>query len=86
MVLVALVTTGLSEFDPMRAVQREITLRGSANVTPADFREAIDLLAQGRVRMQPLITHRLPLSEIEDAFHTQSDAESSVKVMVTQEG
>jgi 2-desacetyl-2-hydroxyethyl bacteriochlorophyllide A dehydrogenase len=75
----------LSEFDAMVAVQREITLRGSANVTTADFREAISLLDQGRVRMQPLITHRVPLAEVEQAFRLQADADSSVKVMVTQD-
>jgi (R,R)-butanediol dehydrogenase / meso-butanediol dehydrogenase / diacetyl reductase len=75
----------LTEFDAMAAVQREITLRGSANVTPEDFRDAISLLGHGRVRMQPLITHRLPLEEVEQAFRTQADAEASVKVMVTQD-
>jgi (R,R)-butanediol dehydrogenase / meso-butanediol dehydrogenase / diacetyl reductase len=75
----------LSEFDAMVAVQREVTIRGSANVTSADFREAITLLEQGRVRMQPLITHRLPLAEVEEAFRLQADAGTSVKVMVTQD-
>jgi (R,R)-butanediol dehydrogenase/meso-butanediol dehydrogenase/diacetyl reductase len=75
----------LSEFDPMLAVQREITLRGSANVTPADFQEAISLLGQGRLRMQPLISHRMPLAEVEEAFGAQSDADTSVKVIVTQD-
>jgi 2-desacetyl-2-hydroxyethyl bacteriochlorophyllide A dehydrogenase len=75
----------LSEINPMLAVQREITLRGSANVTPADFQEALGLLGQGRIQMQPLITHRMPLAEVEEAFRAQSDAQSSVKVMVTQD-
>jgi (R,R)-butanediol dehydrogenase / meso-butanediol dehydrogenase / diacetyl reductase len=75
----------LTEFNPMLAVQREVTLRGSANVTPADFREAIGLLGDGRIRMQPLITHRLPLAEVEEAFRAQTDAATSVKVMVTQD-
>lgn len=75
----------MTEFSPMRAVQKEVTLRGSANVTPADFREAIGLLGDGRIRMQPLITHRLPLTEVEEAFRAQSDAATSVKVMVTQD-
>lgn len=83
-VLVALYRR-LSEFDAMAAVQREVTLRGSANVTPADFREAITLLDQRRVRMPPLITHRLPLTEVEQAFRLQADAAASVKVMVTQD-
>jgi (R,R)-butanediol dehydrogenase/meso-butanediol dehydrogenase/diacetyl reductase len=74
-----------AELDAMLAVQREITLRGSANVTSEDFREAISLLGQGRLRMQPLITHRMPLEHVEEAFRTQADSVGSVKVMVTQE-
>jgi threonine dehydrogenase-like Zn-dependent dehydrogenase len=35
--------------------------------------------------MQPLITHRVPLAEVEQAFRLQADADSSVKVMVTQD-
>jgi Zn-dependent alcohol dehydrogenase len=37
--------------------------------------------------MQPLITHRLPLEQVEQAFRTQADAEASVNgaSMVTQD-
>ena len=70
-------------FDAMGAVQREITVRGSANVTPQDFTDAIALLADGRAAAAPLISHRYPLAEIQQAFHTQADQSGSVKVLVT---
>jgi (R,R)-butanediol dehydrogenase / meso-butanediol dehydrogenase / diacetyl reductase len=73
-----------AELDVMDAVKREITVRGSANVTPADFRRAIDLLAAGTVEMDPLISHRLPLAEIDAAFRAQLDPLTSVKVMISR--
>ncbi|MBO0876475.1 MAG: alcohol dehydrogenase catalytic domain-containing protein [Pseudonocardia sp.] len=73
-----------TEFDSMAAVQRELTVRGSANVTPSDFREALGLLAAGRARAEPLISHRFPLAEIDTAFRVQLDPLNSVKVLVTR--
>lgn len=67
----------------MAAVQRELTVRGSANVTPADFRDALSLLAAGRAQAEPLISHRFPLAEIDTAFRVQLDPLNSVKVLVT---
>lgn len=73
-----------TEFDSMAAVQRELTVRGSANVTPSDFRDALGLLAAGRARAEPLISHRFPLAEIDTAFRVQLDPLNSVKVLVTR--
>ncbi|RTL66924.1 MAG: alcohol dehydrogenase [Pseudonocardiaceae bacterium] len=69
--------------EPMRAVQREVVLRGSANVTPDDFRDAIELIGSGAVATAPLLTHRLPLERVQEAFEAQLDANASVKVLVT---
>ncbi|MQA10981.1 MAG: alcohol dehydrogenase catalytic domain-containing protein [Pseudonocardiaceae bacterium] len=64
-------------------VHKEATVRGSAMVTPEDFRDSIELLATGKARYEPLITHRKPLDELAEAFEAQLDADKSVKVMVT---
>lgn len=73
-------------WDPTRLVHKELTVRGSAMVTPEDFRDALDLLATGRVKADPLITHRMPLAELTDAFETQLDPERAVKVLITSAG
>jgi 2-desacetyl-2-hydroxyethyl bacteriochlorophyllide A dehydrogenase len=70
-------------FEPMRAVQREVVLRGSANVTPDDFRDAIELIGSGAVATAPLLTHRVPLERVQEAFESRLDANASVKVLVT---
>lgn len=72
-----------SEIDPTLAVQKELTVRGSASYTPDEFREAIDLLASGRARAQPLITHRHPLEDLGAAFEVQLDKDAAIKVMVS---
>jgi 2-desacetyl-2-hydroxyethyl bacteriochlorophyllide A dehydrogenase len=72
-----------AEIDPTLMVQKELTVRGSAIYTPAEFREAIELLATGRAQSQPLITHRHALEELGDAFEAQLDKDAAIKVMVS---
>jgi 2-desacetyl-2-hydroxyethyl bacteriochlorophyllide A dehydrogenase len=69
--------------DATLVVQRELVLRGTAMVTPDDFRDALVLLDSGAVRAAPLITHRRRLDQIVDAFEAQLDRESAVKVLIT---
>lgn len=68
--------------DPSGLVQREIRLQGSIAYTSEDFRDALELLASGRARSEPLITQREPLGEIGPAFDVQLEKERSVKVLV----
>ncbi|OLT02077.1 hypothetical protein BJF90_04695 [Pseudonocardia sp. CNS-004] len=63
-------------------VRREITVTGSAMVSPADFADAIDLIRAGAVATAGLVTHRYPLDDVMGAFHAQSDTDNSVKVMI----
>jgi threonine dehydrogenase-like Zn-dependent dehydrogenase len=72
-----------AQIAPTLAVQKELTVRGSAIFTPEEFREAIDLLATGQVRAQPLITHRLALEDLGEAFEIQLDKDAAIKVMVS---
>ena len=75
-----------AELDPTMIVQKEITVRGSAIYTPDEFHEAIDLLASGRAKGQPLITHRWPLEDLGEAFEAQLEKDSAIKVMITSDG
>ena len=49
-----------------------------------EFQIALDLVAEGRVQAEPLITHRYPLTEIGAAFVAADDkrASGAVKVVV----
>jgi threonine dehydrogenase-like Zn-dependent dehydrogenase len=70
------------------ANRKEIDLRwcnsyGSWNGV-REYQIALDMVAEGRVRAEPLITHRFPLAEIGEAFRAADDkrASGAVKVVV----
>ncbi|RDI96407.1 alcohol dehydrogenase [Meiothermus sp. QL-1] len=60
----------------------ELTLQGSLMYTFWDYQEALRLLAQGRVQLKPLITHRFPLGEAQEAFAAALQREKAVKVVL----
>ncbi|HEX6972680.1 MAG TPA: alcohol dehydrogenase catalytic domain-containing protein [Limnochordia bacterium] len=49
-----------------------------------EYRIALDLLARGRLRAKEMITHRLPLDAIDEAFRLAADKKSSraIKVLI----
>jgi L-iditol 2-dehydrogenase len=62
--------------------RREITIRTAYGAAPADLSAALDLIAAGRVEVDDLVTHRLPLRRISEGFKLVADATQSVKVIV----
>lgn len=82
------VLTGLPH-EPARVeffwvVRREIDIRGSM-IYRTEFQEAVALLAEGRIRVEPLLTHRFPLAEIDAALMAHRDP-TSIKVAVFPDG
>jgi threonine dehydrogenase-like Zn-dependent dehydrogenase len=61
-------------------VRREVTITGSM-IYQDEFPRALDLVARGRVKAAPLVTHRFPLAEIDAAFAAHRDP-ASIKVAV----
>ena len=61
---------------------REIRLVPSYSAGPADTREALALIAAGRVPVEPLITHRFPLAEAAAAYRQVKRAGETLKVLV----
>jgi len=47
---------------------RQLVVTGSHDYTPHDFTTALRLIAFGIVQVAPLISHRLPLTEIREGF------------------
>jgi L-iditol 2-dehydrogenase len=47
---------------------REATLTGSHGSTPEQFRQALDLIESKQIDVSTLVTHRMPLGSINDAF------------------
>ncbi len=64
--------------------QKELTIMGSF-VNPDTQSRAVALLASGQLKIKPLITHRYPIAQLEDAIKMQTSAES-IKVLVVAGG
>jgi L-iditol 2-dehydrogenase len=62
--------------------QRELTVTSTYSSSPAELAEAFALLSQGRVRVDGLISHRLPLGRLGEGVELMRRHEA-VKVYVT---
>jgi len=62
--------------------RREVTVRTAYGAAPNDLQMALDLIAAGRVRVDDMVTHRLPLDRIAEGFKLVADAAESVKVVI----
>lgn len=60
--------------------QKELTILGSM-INPDTHQRAVNLINAGRLQLEPLITHRYGLTQVEDAIKMQMSSES-IKVMV----
>jgi L-iditol 2-dehydrogenase len=67
--------------DPNLVHYKQLSLVGSHDFTPHDFTTALKLLATGVVKVEPLISHVLPLEETERAFRMVADRQG-LKLMV----
>jgi len=47
---------------------KEVTIKGSFRYGPGDYPFAISLVAQGKVDLKPLVTHRFPFDQAIEAF------------------
>jgi len=60
----------------------ELTLKGVFHHTPRDVHSALELISSRQVRVEPLITHRMRLSQVETALHLMQDGKA-IKVALT---
>jgi len=62
--------------------QKEITIRTSYYCGPPDIVEAIGLLETGKIEVEDMITHRLPLKDVARGFELVMDGKKSIKVII----
>lgn len=67
--------------DVNRIHYRELTVVGAYGSTPAQNRAALELIAQGQVPVERLITHRFPLEEIHKGIHAAAHGKA-LKVVI----
>ncbi len=71
-------------FDMLNLIRHDVTIVApNQGERDADFTLARDLIASGRVYVHPLITHKLPVGEILQAFRlAESRADNVVKIVL----
>ncbi|MDG6220876.1 MAG: zinc-dependent dehydrogenase [Candidatus Thermoplasmatota archaeon] len=72
----------LPPIDLNRLWKDEVSMKTSYAACPEDIISVIEMLAEKRVPVKEMITHRLRLEEITEGFRLVSQAEDSLKVVV----
>ena len=62
--------------------RNEVTVTSSYGAAPRDLEESLALLRDHKIDVEDLITHRLPLENIQEGFHLASGAGKSLKVIL----
>ena len=62
--------------------RNEITVMTSYGAGPNDLKEALEMIASGKINVKDMITHRLSLGEIGKGFQIVADADKSIKVII----
>ncbi len=60
----------------------EVTVLGTFHTTPAHFKKALNLIASGTIRVKPLITRKIKLDKIKDAFEILTTSKSDLKIAI----
>jgi L-iditol 2-dehydrogenase len=62
---------------------RELSILGTLMYQKADYHQAIDLIEQAKLNLEPMVTHRFPFQEYLDAYHAiENSAGQYMKVMI----
>lgn len=68
--------------EPSLAINKEIELRFVLGYSPLEYRDALHLLADGKVDASPLITGTVGLEGVEAAFTALGDPERHAKILI----
>ena len=69
-------------FDATALFLRELTVTASYSAGPADMRQALELIATGRIDPLPLVSHRFPLEQTGEALELQRRGEALKAVVL----
>ena len=68
--------------EPALAINKEIEMQFVLGYTPLEFRDALLMIAEGKIDCTPLITGVVGLDGVENAFSALSDPELHAKILV----
>jgi threonine dehydrogenase-like Zn-dependent dehydrogenase len=81
-VVVVGVCVGEDTITPAMAINKEIDLRFVLGYTPLEFRDTLQMLADGEVDPTPLITGTVGLDGVAGAFTALGDPEAHAKILI----
>jgi L-iditol 2-dehydrogenase len=61
---------------------REVELQSTYSAGPHDTRDALDLLVQGTVDVDAIVSHEVPLADVEEAFRLARSGEATKVIVV----
>ena len=68
--------------EPALALNKEIEIQFVIGYTPLEFRDALHMIAEGKINCAPLLTGVVGLEGIEDAFQALGDPEQHAKILI----
>ena len=81
-IVVVGVCVGSDEITPAMAINKELDLRFVVGYTPLEFRDTLQMLAEGKVDPRPLITGTVGLDGVAAAFTALGDPEAHAKILI----
>jgi L-iditol 2-dehydrogenase len=60
----------------------EVTVMGAFHATPLHFRKALNLIASRTIDVRPLITRKMGLEQIKEAFEILTTSKSEIKIAI----
>lgn len=70
------------KFEPSVALRKELTLQFAYAYTPEEFAQTLHLIADGDVNVEPMITGKVGLSEVAQAFEDLANPEKHAKILI----
>ena len=81
-VVVVGVCMQVDRFEPALAILKEIDLRFVVNHTPLEYRDALHLIADGKLECAHLVTGEVGLHGVDAAFSALKDPEKHAKILI----
>jgi threonine dehydrogenase-like Zn-dependent dehydrogenase len=81
-VVVVGVVVGTDQITPAMAINKEIDLRFAFAYTPLEFRDTLQMLAEGKLDPTPLITGKVGLGGVDNAFAALGNPETHAKILI----
>ena len=67
---------------PMFGINKELSLQFVLGYTPMEFADTLGALADGRIDVGPLVTGKVGVGGVADAFRTLASPETHAKILV----